>query len=254
MYAKLLGFSTIAWVLCGAAFGCSSSGGNASSSGDQLNGDGQPAAEFTECTADSDCEAVKPAACCFNGKLVAVAKDKADDYAATRPQVCNMMCAEHIIPDTRVAVCQGFAEGANGAPVMGMPPLSKHCAMVAKPSPGAEGGMCGGLAGIKCAAGLDCQIPNSFPDADGTCVKAAPKPGEEGGMCGGLAGIKCAAGLDCQIPNSFPDADGTCVKAAPKPGEEGGMCGGLANIKCNPGLVCQFSGTCCDLPGVCVQQ
>jgi hypothetical protein len=82
----------------------------------------------------------------------------------------------------------------------------------AKPAPGTEGGMCGGLAGIQCADGLECQTPN-YPDADGTCVKVeAPKPGELGGTCGGFAGIPCKDGLVCQFSALCCDVPGVCVQ------------------------------------------
>lgn len=40
-----------------------------------------------------------------------------------------------------------------------------------KPGPGEEGGMCGGFAGLPCAAGLVCDAPAQCCDMPGTCVK-----------------------------------------------------------------------------------
>ncbi|MDB4937161.1 MAG: Kazal-type serine protease inhibitor domain protein [Labilithrix sp.] len=112
------------------------------------------------------------------------------------------------------------------------------------------GKMCGGIAGLRCAAGLTCSYVGSYPDAAGTCV--APKPGEEGAQCGGIAALKCNPGLTCKIAGTqssgpppgtmgmpaldaghggpppgavglpFPDASGTCVKSSgPPPGTMG---------------------------------
>jgi hypothetical protein len=91
------------------------------------------------------------------------------------------------------------------------PPQKDEDLTANRPRAGQEGGMCGGFGNIRCAAGLDCELSASHPDASGTCTKK-PGPGEEGGMCGGLGGIRCAADLDCQSSGSHPDASGTCVK------------------------------------------
>jgi len=34
-----------------------------------------------------------------------------------------------------------------------------------------EGAFCAGIAGIRCAPGLDCQLEGDYPDAGGTCVR-----------------------------------------------------------------------------------
>ncbi|MCA9485941.1 MAG: hypothetical protein KC506_03795 [Nanoarchaeota archaeon] len=33
-----------------------------------------------------------------------------------------------------------------------------------------QGALCGGIAGISCCGGLDCELEGDFPDASGTCV------------------------------------------------------------------------------------
>jgi hypothetical protein len=114
------------------------------------------------------------------------------------------------------------------------------------------GKMCGGIAGIKCKAGLNCIITAKHPDASGTCQK--PKAGEEGALCGGIAGLQCKPGFKCVMDTSgqsggpppgamgmpskpgssggpppgavglpFPDQSGTCtaVSSGPPPGAMG---------------------------------
>jgi hypothetical protein len=82
-----------------------------------------------------------------------------------------------------------------------------------------EGATCGGSSGIKCAAGLECEV-------------------EEGG----------APVMGMPIAKS-----GKCVKSGGggAGAGEGENCGGLVGIKCKAGLTCVTSGECCDLPGKC---
>jgi hypothetical protein len=120
-----------------------------------------------------------------------------------------------------------------------------------KASGAKEGAMCGGIAGLRCASGLDCVLAGDHPDEAGTCQKsAAPKPGEEGATCGGFAGLTCKSGLSCKITEKAADASGTCE--APAAGEEGGMCGGIAGLPCKSGLRCVMaSKVAIDAPGTC---
>jgi hypothetical protein len=113
-----------------------------------------------------------------------------------------------------------------------------------------EGKMCGGIAGLRCKAGLKCKLSGNHPDASGTCVR--PNPGEEGALCGGIAGLQCNPGLECKFASSssgpppgamgmpapapthngpppgavgmpMPDQSGTCEKksSGPPPGTMG---------------------------------
>ena len=82
------------------------------------------------------------------------------------------------------------------------------------PSPGAGlGRLCGGIAGIRCAEGLTCQMTGpAHPDQAGVCVRAGAGLGK---LCGGIAGIRCAEGLTCQMTGpAHPDQAGICVRAA----------------------------------------
>lgn len=93
----------------------------------------------------------------------------------------------------------------------------------------AEGKMCGGIAGLRCKAGLNCKLKGNFPDASGTCV--APKPGEAGALCGGIAGLQCKSGLVCKFASSssgpppgavgMPAPSGTGTSHGPPPGAVG---------------------------------
>jgi hypothetical protein len=75
----------------------------------------------------------------------------------------------------------------------------------------AEGKLCGGIAGIQCADGLDCVYQEAFPDASGTCRQRLVG-GNVGDICGGFAGLRCADGLTCVLPSHIPDIAGTCQK------------------------------------------
>jgi hypothetical protein len=84
--------------------------------------------------------------------------------------------------------------------------------IVAKASSGAKNGaMCGGIAGLACASGLDCIMSGAeHPDQSGTC-RARNVGAAIGAMCGGFAGLRCQDGLECQIGAKHPDAAGSCV-------------------------------------------
>ena len=114
-----------------------------------------------------------------------------------------------------------------------------------------EGATCGGIAGIRCASGLECDLTGDHPDEAGTCKKpSAPIAGDQGATCGGIAGLTCKSGLNCKITDKGADASGTCQ--APAPGEEGGMCGGVAGLPCNSGLHCVMaSKVAIDAAGTC---
>ena len=89
---------------------------------------------------------------------------------------------------------------------------------------GDEGGMCGGIAGLRCKAGLECNLSGNHPDASGTCQK--PKTAAEGEACGDDVAIrkKCASGLTCVLPAGAPISEhtaGTCRKVVSLTGEWG---------------------------------
>ena len=108
-----------------------------------------------------------------------------------------------------------------------------------------EGEFCGGIAGILCADGLDCELDGPGPDAGGTCVVAGAAQGE---FCGGIGALQCAAGLECQLDSSNPDAGGVCVVAGAAVGE---FCGGFGAVQCANDLVCQLDGNYPDAGGTC---
>lgn len=78
-----------------------------------------------------------------------------------------------------------------------------------------EGKMCGGIAGLRCKAGLNCRITAKHPDASGTCVK--PKAGEAGALCGGTTGLQCDPGLVCKIASSSSSGPPPGAMGLPKP-------------------------------------
>ena len=78
-----------------------------------------------------------------------------------------------------------------------------------------EGKMCGGIAGLRCKAGLNCHITAKHPDASGTCVK--PKAGEAGALCGGVEQLRCNPGLTCQFTNSSSSGPPPGAMGLPKP-------------------------------------
>lgn len=81
------------------------------------------------------------------------------------------------------------------------------------PRPGAEGATCGGIAGLRCAAGYTCVLDSRMPDATGVCHAESPA----GGPCGG-GSIRypavCATGLRCVGPAAGAPigATGTCTR------------------------------------------
>ena len=101
-----------------------------------------------------------------------------------------------------------------------------------------KGKMCGGIAGLRCKAGLTCQLSGSFPDASGTCV--TPKPGELDGFCGGIAGLPCHAGLTCKFPSSGPPP-GAMGMPAPAPTHTGPPPGAMGMPMADASGTCQRS-------------
>jgi hypothetical protein len=75
---------------------------------------------------------------------------------------------------------------------------------------GEAGTLCGGIAGIRCKAGLECNLSSKGPDASGTCANPKAQPGEAGGECAGFLGIQCKAGLRCVLDGPGNDIPGTC--------------------------------------------
>lgn len=59
--------------------------------------------------------------------------------------------------------------------------------------PGELGGMCGGLAGFRCADGLECRMIAHHPDASGTCVVSAAG-GEEVSVEGTMVSVAAIGG------------------------------------------------------------
>jgi hypothetical protein len=91
--------------------------------------------------------------------------------------------------------------------------------------------ICGGIAGIHCPTGYECQLTAHHPDATGKCIKAKG----EGAFCGGFGGISCPKGYTCELGGNYPDASGTCHKS-------GNVC--VQNVLCVQGsrwdgLLCQ---------------
>lgn len=78
---------------------------------------------------------------------------------------------------------------------------------------GGYGATCGGIAGLRCAAGYTCVLDSRMPDATGICHAESPV----GGPCGG-GSIRypavCATGLRCVGPAAGAPigATGTCTR------------------------------------------
>jgi hypothetical protein len=147
MFSHSFSLSAVALLsLSGAA--CSSAPGSESvgKSGQAATADvADPS--FTPCAFDSDCTAVPLAGCCHNGWLVAVNADLVCAYDdANACTVQNMMCAEYVVNDTRVALCDD---------------ASNACQMVAPASIACGGG---GVNPHACPSGYDCV------GGDGTTV------------------------------------------------------------------------------------
>ena len=114
-------------------------------------------------------------------------KAKAGEEGATCGGIAGLRC-------NRGLECVIAASDENGAPVMGMPsPDASGTCQRKIPDPGTEGGICAGVAGIACEAGLSCVIDSAngapvmgmpSPDALGHCEKdssgGGPPPGAMG--------------------------------------------------------------------------
>jgi hypothetical protein len=125
--------------------------------------------------------------------------------------------------------------------------------IAARPTGAKAGEMCGGIAGVACAADLDCIIGATHPDASGICRKT-PVGSGLGEICGGIAGFLCKDGLECKLLGNFPDASGECVNAGvPRP-PSGSMCGGIAGLRCPEGFACALSGNHPDASGDCIAE
>lgn len=128
----------------------------------------------------------------------------------------------------------------------------------------ADAKTCGGMTGVKCAAGSRCQYPaGATADSPGKCVPTKvpepkpPLPAETNGVgsrCGG-PGIPCPAPLVCRMtPPPKLHGFGTCVQpapvtpSAPVDENEGRSCGGFAG-SCPAGYDCSSSGF--NQPGRC---
>ncbi len=63
--------------------------------------------DFTACTTDDDCVAIKQAApgCCDNGWLVSVNTDSVQSYADANACSAPAVCPHYVVKDTRVASC-----------------------------------------------------------------------------------------------------------------------------------------------------
>ena len=82
-------------------------------------------------------------------------------------------------------VCKFATFSGPGMPpgAMGMPAPRKGTCQDSDsaPSPGEEGGMCGGIAGFACNPGLVCRMTGpSHPDQAGKCGRSGPPPGAVG--------------------------------------------------------------------------
>jgi hypothetical protein len=94
----------------------------------------------------------------------------------------------------------------------------------ARPAAG-EGEMCGGIAGITCASGLNCVLDGTYPDAAGTCRPPLTR----------CATVRCTATTHC-VDNG---TSASCVPNGPS----------CAAIRCASGYVCRET----DGVGACVQ-
>lgn len=78
---------------------------------------------------------------------------------------------------------------------------------------GGYGADCGGIAGLRCASGYTCVIPNPGPDAMGACHAESPLNAPCGGGSIRYPAV-CATGLRCSGPGAGAPigATGTCVR------------------------------------------
>jgi hypothetical protein len=73
----------------------------------------------------------------------------------------------------------------------------------------AEGGMCGGIAGFACCAGLRCELEGDYPDAAGTCVVSGTQICED--KCGdGTCDEFACQGEGCACVESAQNCPSDC--------------------------------------------
>lgn len=105
---------------------------------------------------------------------------------------------------------------------------SENQGMIAK-----EGGFCGGIAGIPCAAGLECRLDGAYPDAGGKCAKAGSAP--QFVQCQAIRDDACTTeylpvcGRAGDTPSTYdfedyPSACVACSKSSPATGYYAGTC------------------------------
>jgi hypothetical protein len=124
--------------------------------------------------------------------------------------------------------------------------------IAARPTAARVGEVCGGTAGVACAADLDCVIRTTRPDGSGICRKT-PTGSDVGEICGGIAGFLCKDGLSCKLAGTFPDAAGECVNPGATPGT-GTTCGTVVAFRCSEGFACVSAGNVPDADGRCIAQ
>jgi hypothetical protein len=219
MFRKLQGVGALAFLFSLVAV--PACGGSPGATADSTAQGDTTAENFFSCHTDDDCVAVARVGCCSNGWKEAVNVDEVDDYEASGPKVCNMMCPRYMVLDTRVAECN----------------RAQHkCEMVA-----IQDIQCGGFVANPhhCPDGYDC-VSNGIPDAPGSCQKqgdadAGPAP-------------DATPGDDADTNDGgAPDAGFvTCATLECDPGYH--CCGGLFTANGPMGdATCQPDGTFCPL-------
>jgi hypothetical protein len=119
--------------------------------------------EFT-CSQDSECTiGIQTSQCCPCPQAIPVnlidkynfeVYDENQDYSLDKGSVCqNVICKPCQLPLT--PVCQ-----------------KDRCTF------SYENQFCGGISGIQCPNGYECQLEGNYPDASGKCIKIIPKFGD----------------------------------------------------------------------------